>query len=169
VVFQGGHVGQKLVVGRPVQLLQVGEGDRVTDARHHVFALGVRQVVAVDATLAGRRIAGERDSRAGALAEVAEDHRHDVHRGTRLGGQAVVMAVQLGARRVPGPEDRSDGGSQLLEGILGEGMSRVFMDRGLECVHHSTPIVGQELGVQADATAGLAPFDGLLEDFRVQP
>ena len=48
-----------------VDLLEVGERDGVADAGDHVLALGVLQVVAVDALRAGGRVAGERDAGAG--------------------------------------------------------------------------------------------------------
>ena len=66
---------EQLVVRRLVDLLEVGERDGVADAGDDVLALGVLEVVAVDALRAGRRVAGERDAGAGVHAEVAEHHR----------------------------------------------------------------------------------------------
>ena len=74
VVLQGLHDLHELVVRRLVDLLELGERHGVADAGDDVLALRVLQVVAVDALVAGGRVAGEGDAGAGVGAEVAEDH-----------------------------------------------------------------------------------------------
>ena len=61
VPLQGGHHLEQLLVRRRVEIGKVGEGHGVADAGHDVLALGVGQVVAVDATVARRGVAGEAD------------------------------------------------------------------------------------------------------------
>ena len=63
------------------------------DAGDHVLALRVGQEVAVRRVLAARRVARERNARAGVLALVAEHHRLDVHRGPEVVGDALHPAV----------------------------------------------------------------------------
>ena len=58
------------------------------DAGDDVFALRVRQEVAVRLVLAGRRVARERDAGAGVVALVAEHHRLHVDRGAEVVGDA---------------------------------------------------------------------------------
>jgi len=62
-----------------------------------VLALGVLQVVAVDALVAAGRVAGEGDARARVGAEVAEDHRADVDGRAEVVRDALLAAVELGA------------------------------------------------------------------------
>jgi len=59
VGLQAAHDGAQLVVGGLVQALEVGQGQGVADAGDDVLALGVDQVVAVDAGAPGGGVAGE--------------------------------------------------------------------------------------------------------------
>ena len=61
VPLQGGHHLEQLLVRRRVEVGKVGEGHGVADAGHDVLALGVGEVVAVDAPVARRGVAGEAD------------------------------------------------------------------------------------------------------------
>jgi hypothetical protein len=51
------------------------------DAGHHVLALGIDEEFAIEALLAGRRVAGERNAGGGGVAHIAEHHGLDVHGG----------------------------------------------------------------------------------------
>ena len=55
------------------------DGLRRADARHHVLALRVLQVLAVEHLVAGRGVAREGDARGAVVAHVAEHHRLHVH------------------------------------------------------------------------------------------
>jgi hypothetical protein len=97
VVLQRLHDLHELVVGGLVDALQVLQRDGVPDPGHDVLALGVLQVVAVDALGAGARVAGERDAGARVHAQVAEDHRDHVDGGAEVGRDALLAAVEDGA------------------------------------------------------------------------
>ena len=99
---------------------QVGQRQRVADAGDDVLALGVRQVVAVDAGLPGGRVAGERDAGARVVAQVAEHHRADVDRGAQVVRDALAAPVEPRPVGVPGVEDRPDRQVELLARVLRE-------------------------------------------------
>jgi hypothetical protein len=80
---------------------QLVQADRVADARDDVLALGVLQVVAVDATPAGGRVAGERHAGAGVVAPVAEDHGHDIDSRAEVLRDAFLTPVEHGPFGVP--------------------------------------------------------------------
>ena len=73
--------------------LHLGDLRGGPDAGHDVLALGVGQVLAEQDLLAGVRVAGERDARAGVVAHVAEDHRHDVDGRAQVVRDVLVLAV----------------------------------------------------------------------------
>ena len=100
--------------------LEIGERDGVADAGDDVLALGVLQVVAVDALVAAWRVAGEADAGARVHAAVAEDHRLHVDGGAEVLGDVLLAAVEDCALGVPGVEDRSDGQVELLARVLRE-------------------------------------------------
>ena len=104
----------------------------VADAGHHIFALGVQQVIAVHFLLAGRRVAGEGHAGAGVPAHVAEDHGHDVDGRAQVMRDVGGVAVIDGALAIPGFEDGFGGQAQLLVGILGEIEALVLLDDRLE-------------------------------------
>ena len=99
VLLERAHDLEQLVVRLLVDLLQVGERHGVADAGHDVLALRVLEVVAVHALGAGRRVAGERDARAGVHAAVAEHHRLHVDRGAEVLGDPLLAAVERGRGR----------------------------------------------------------------------
>ena len=138
---------QQLVVRRLVELLQVLQRHGVADAGDDVLALGVGQVVAVDALRAGGRVAGERDAGAGVGAEVAEDHRHHVDRGAEVGRDALLAAVEHGAVGVPRVEDRVDGQVELLARVLREVAAGVLGEDLLVRVDQRPQVGGVEVEV----------------------
>ena len=110
----------ELVVHLRHFLCKVGDRMRRADAGHHVLALGVRQILAVELLGAGRRIAGEAHARCRSVAHVAEDHGLDVHGGAEVAGDVVQPAVGDGAGVVPGAEDGVARHDELLPGVLRE-------------------------------------------------
>ena len=94
VLLELAHDRHQLVVRLLVQALEVGQGQGVADAGDDVLALGVLQVVAVDARVAGGRVAGEADAGARVRAEVAEHHRADVDRRAQVVGDALLAPVE---------------------------------------------------------------------------
>src|SRR3546814_15435244 len=93
---------------------------RCADARDHVLALGVHEVLAVEAPFARRRVAGEGDPGSTAVAHVAEHHRLDVDGGAPALGNAVQPAVGDGAGGHPAAEHGADSALELLAGGLRE-------------------------------------------------
>ena len=154
-------------VGRGVDGLQVLQRDGVADARHDVLALRVLQVVAVDSLLPGARVAGERDAGAGVHAEVAEDHRHDVHRGAEVGGDPLLAAVQDRPVGVPRAEHGEHREVHLLPRVLRELAARVHAHDGLEAVHDPAQVARVEVEIVLGALGLLRLIDRVLEGLAV--
>ncbi len=163
VLLQLRHDAGQLRVGRRVQVAQLLQLHRVADTRDDVLALGVLQVVAVDAGTAGRRIAGEGHAGAGVHAEVAEHHRADVHRGAEVAGDALLAAVELGAVAVPGLEHRADRQVHLLAGVLRERPAGLLLDDVLEPLHQGPEILGVQVQVVLRALGVLGTVQGVVE------
>ena len=129
VPLERGHRLEELVVRLGQTLAQLGERLRRADPGHDVLALRVDEVLAVDALLAGRRIAGEADAGRRVVALVPEDHLDDVDRRAEVVGDPVHVAVDLRAGGVPGVEDGGDRAAQLLARVLREALPGVaFVD-----------------------------------------
>src|SRR6185436_9426852 len=93
VTFESGHGRHQLVVAGPVQALEVLQRHRVADAGNNVFALGVGEVVAVDALLPVGRVTSERHTCAGVCAKIAEDHRDNIDGGPEVVWDAFLASV----------------------------------------------------------------------------
>ena len=167
VVLQRVHDAHELFVAVGVDAFQVGEGDGVAHTRHDVLALGVLEVVAVDAGAPGGRVAGEGDPGAGVHAEVAEDHGADVDGGAEVGGDAFLAPVERGAGGVPGLEDRPDGAGHLFAGVGREGAAGPVGDDLLEAIDETAEVVGVEVEVVGDALGLLGLLDRLFEEVAV--
>ena len=144
-----------------------GERDRVADAGHHVLALGVLQVVAVDALVAGGGVAGEGDAGARVGAQVAEDHRADVDGGAQVARDALLSAVELRAVGVPGVEDRVDGEVHLLARVLREVPAGLGLDDLLELGDELLEVAGLQLGVDRDLLGRLRRLQRVLEELAL--
>ena len=147
-----------------VEALHVGQRHRVADAGDDVLALGVLQVVAVHPLVAGGRVTGEGDARAGVVAAVAEHHGLDVDRRARTVGDALLSAVEHRALGVPRVEDRSHRQLELLARVLWEGASRVVLDGRLERVDQAAQVVDAEVGVGGGVALLLELVEGVGED-----
>ncbi len=167
VALQPRHDRHQLVVGPLVHRLEVGERHRVTDPGDDVLALGVLQVVAVDALGPAGRVAGEGDARAGVHAEVAEDHGLDVDRRAEVLGDPLLPAVEPGAVGVPRVEDGADRQVELLARVLGEGPPCVLLHDLLEGRDESAQVVGVEVEVVVGAVRTLRLVEGVGEVFGV--
>ena len=130
-LLQRRHDLHQAVERRRVELLELGQRHRVADAGDDVLALGVGQVVTVDAALAGGRVAGEGDAGARVGAQVAEHHRHDVDRGAQAVRNVLAAPVEPGARRVPRVEDGVDRQVELLARGLRELPAGLLADHAL--------------------------------------
>ncbi len=135
---------------------------RRADAGDHVLALGIDQVLAVEGVLAGRRVAGEGHAGGAVGAHVAEHHGLDVDRGAPFLGNVVEPAIGQRAGTIPAAEHRADRAPQLGQRILRERSTGLAVDLALEGLDQRAPIVGAELGVEADAAVLLVQLDQLL-------
>ncbi len=152
-------VGLRQVVGHR------GDGRGGAGARHHVLALRVQQVLAVEAGLAGRRVAGEGHAGARAPAPVAVHHRLHVDGRAAVLGDAVDAAVVDRAGVVPAPEDGRDGAAELLLGVLGERQpARLAGDDPLRVGDDLAELVGREVGVVAALGLRLGAVQDPLEE-----
>ncbi|GAA3235204.1 hypothetical protein GCM10020256_52900 [Streptomyces thermocoprophilus] len=167
VVLQGLHDRHQFVVRLLVDLLQLGERHGVADAGDDVLALGVLQVVAVDALVAGGGVAGEGDAGAGVGAQVAEDHGADVDGGAEVVRDALLAAVELGAVAVPGVEDRADGEVHLLARVLREVAAGLLLHDLLEGGDQLFEVGGLQVGVDRDLLGLLGLVEGVLEEVAV--
>ena len=95
-----GHGVQLLVDVRHL-VLELGDFLGRRDAGHHILALGVDEVLAVEAALAGGWVTREEDARAAAVVHVAEDHGDDAHGGVEVVGDPVVVAIVDGSGASP--------------------------------------------------------------------
>ena len=144
---------------------QVGDRLRRADARHHVLALRVGQVLAVDLVLAGGRVAREAHARGAVVAHVAEHHGDDVHRrAVRHGGRDLEFAAVVdGALAHPRVEHRLDGDLELLVRVGREGPAGVLLHDLQEPFADVAQVVGTEHHVLLDADAGLHGLELLVE------
>src|SRR5262249_37520051 len=102
--------------------------ERRADAGDDVLTLRVREPLAVELLLAGRRIARERDAGGARVPEVAEDHRLDVASGAPGLGDVVHLAVDDRAVVVPRREDGADRAPELLLRIAREVLAGLLLD-----------------------------------------
>ena len=165
--FELAHDGTQLVVDGLVDALEVGQGQRVADARNDVLALRVLQVVAVDAGVAGGGVAGEAHAGAGVFTHVAEHHGADIDGGAQVVGDALAAAVDAGTLGVPGAEDGLDAHVHLGARILGEVLAGLFLDDALEGVDEALEVLGGQLGVALHAALGLEVVEGVGEEVAV--
>lgn len=132
-----------------------------------VLALGVGEVVAVDADRARGGVTGEGDAGAGVLAEVAEHHAADVDRGAQVVGDALLAAVQPGPVAVPGVEDGVDGEVHLVPRVLREVAAGLTQHDGLEGVDQYLEVGSVQVQVVGGALGGLGLVEGLLEQLAL--
>ncbi|MBS1271862.1 MAG: hypothetical protein MAGBODY4_00994 [Candidatus Marinimicrobia bacterium] len=97
-----------------------------------IFALGVRQIFAVELVLAGGGISGESHAGSGPFTQVPEDHRLHVDRRAPFIRNVVQFAVCDSALVIPGAEDRPDSHPELLfrvfrERLAGFGFNNTFI------------------------------------------
>src|SRR5262249_46387946 len=136
---------------------------RRSDPGDDVFALRVREPLAVEDLPAGGRIAGEADSGRRGFAHVAEDHRLDVDSRTPLIGNFLYAAVFDRALAVPRLKDRADTSPELLHRILGKRLAENFEHLPLVALDQRAQIVGGEVCILLDSTRALDPLELVLE------
>ena len=154
----GGHGLFKTLQASAVRLL-AGDGLGRAGARHHILALGIDEVLAIEKLFSGGGVPREGHARATVIAHVAEDHALDIDAGAPVIGDAVQAAIDDGAARVPAFKDSADGSPELLHGVLGKGVAGLFLDNVLVDLDEPLPIISFKFGVQVLAE----PFLGLFQ------
>ncbi len=120
----------------------LGQGLGRADAGHHVLALGVDQELAIEARLAGGRIAREGHPGGRGVAHIAEHHRLHIDRGAPAFRDVVHAAIELGPFVHPAGEHRADRPPQLVLRILRERLAAFAEHQGLVVGDHRFPIAG---------------------------
>ena len=131
-------------------LLEFEDRNRSTDARDHVFALGIHQVFAVELLGAVGRIAGETHARAAGIAQVAVDHGLHVDGSAEHVVDIVNSAIVLGAIVQPGAEHGVARHDQLLVRILRKVLLGVLPDDLLVLLDDFLQSFRVKLGVELD-------------------
>ncbi len=141
------RLGHRRFQRRLVRLgAQLGHRLRRADAGHHVLALRVHQILAVEHVLAGGRIAGEAHAGGAVVAHVAEHHGLHVHRGAPFGGDVVQPAIGDRALVHPGTEHRADRAPELFLGVLRERLAGLALDHVLVALRHAVPVLRARAG-----------------------
>src|ERR1700694_440201 len=167
VLLKALGVAFELFVDVRHQLLEGRDRLRGTDAGDDVFALGVRQVIAIEDFLTGVGIAREGHAGAGVVAHVAEDHGLHVDRGAQVMRDLVEVAVIGGALVVPGGEHGLDGLAQLLQRIVRERLAALFENDVLEFFEKLLELLRLELRIGLDLGLFLGELEPLLELFSL--
>ena len=139
------------------------------DAGDDVLSLRVDEELAVEAPLAGRRVAREADPRPGRVPLVAEHHLDDVHGGAEVVRDVVRAAIDTRARRLPRVEHGAGGASQLLAGVRRERRADLALVELLEGRDQAAQVVGRQLDVESRAARFLERLQLALEDVPVDP
>ena len=157
----------ELLVDLLVPLGHLVHGQRRANARHHVLALSVHEVLAVEDVVASRGVTREGHARARVLAHVAVDHRLDVHGRAVEALDALDAAVGDRAVAVPAAEDGLDRELELLEGVLREDLTlRALVDR-LVRVAQLDHALRWHVGIKLRAVLVLDLVERLLEEVVV--
>ena len=100
------------------RLLHFAQRHRSANAGHHVFALGIHKIVAVENLLARTRIASEADAGTGSVAGISEDHLHDVDGGTEQARNFLDAAIGHCLLCHPGTEHGANRSPKLINGVI---------------------------------------------------
>ena len=133
-------------------------------AGHHILALGIDEVLAVEEFLAGGGVAREGHARAAVVPHVAEYHALDADARAPFVRDPVQPPVGEGPRRVPAFEDGFDGAPKLIHGFLGENLAGLLQHDVLEGGDEALPVLGAEVRVLVFAEALLHPLQFGLEE-----
>ena len=126
-------------------------------------ASGVDQILAIEAVLASRGIAGEGDTGGAILAHIAEHHRLDVHRGAPGGGDVVQTAIGCGTGVHPAVEDSANGAPQLVVRVLRKLFAALVTDDLLVGANKGLEIVAGQAGIFEHPATQLLLFQRILK------
>ena len=130
---------------------------RCSNTGHHILPRGVEQVFAKEEMLPGRRVASKGDAGAGVVAKVTKHHGLYTHRRTKGIWNIVHLAIDIGARGVPGEEDGLYRQFELHKWVLGEIRKRLING------NNRLPVLGIHVYVQDLAVSRFVFFDLVLE------
>ena len=151
VAFQFvGQVDKFAVAARHI-FFQLADRLRCPYAGHHVFALGVDQVLAVNSLGAGCRVPGKGHAGSGGLAHIAEYHGLNINRRAPVAGDVVHAAVYVGPGVIPGPEYGLHCFHQLDVRILGEILADGFFIQCFEAFDQFFHIVDIQVDIKLNA------------------
>ena len=104
--------------------------DRVgcADTCHHVFALSIDEIFAVEDFLTISRVTCESYTCCASVTHVTEDHRLNVNSGAPCSWDAVFLAVKCRTLILPRVEHGADGTPELLVSILWESGASTLLD-----------------------------------------
>ena len=140
-----------------------GQRQRGADAGNDILALGVDQILAIEAVLTSRGIAGEGDTGGAILAHIAEHHRLDVHRRAPGGGDVVQTAIGCGTGVHPAVEDSADGAPQLVVRVLRKLFATLVTDDLLVGANKGLEIVAGQAGIVEHPATQLLLFQRILK------
>ena len=144
-------------------ILQLRDRLRRADAGHDVLALGVQQILAVELSGPGGRVARESDAGAGSLPFVAEDHRLHVDGGSEVLGDVVLLAVEDRPVVVPRAKDGVARHVELRPRVLGKVAPGPLANDPLEGSGQSLEVLRREIEVGLDPLLALQPADLVFE------
>ena len=138
-------------------LFHLGNGLGRADTRHHVLALGIDQIFAVDQVLAGAGVAGEAHAGAGIVAHVAEYHGADVdcRAAGLILGDPELPAVIHRALAHPRAEHSAYRNFQLLVRVLREGFAAMTFHDGEELFRQFLEVVDVQIQILRRAVFAL--------------
>ena len=151
VAFQFmGQVDKFAVAARHI-FFQLADRLRCPYAGHHVFALGVDQVLAVNSLGAGSRVPGKGHAGSGRVAHIAEYHGLDINRRTPVAGDVVHAAVYVGPGVIPGTEYGFYRFHQLDIRILREILANRFFIQRFEAFDQFFHVVDIQVDIKLNA------------------
>ena len=145
-----GQVDKFAVAARHI-FFQLADRLRCPYAGHHVFALGVDQVLAVNSLGAGSRVPGKGHAGSGRVAHIAEYHGLDIYRRAPVAGDIVHAAVYVGPGVIPGTEYGLHRFHQLDVRILGEVLADGFFIQGFEAFDQFFHVVDIQVDIKLNA------------------
>ena len=127
--------------------LEFAQRHRRANSRHDIFALRVRQEIAVKILLTGGGISREANSRARVIARIPEDHLHHIYGRSEQPRNVFDPAIGHGFFRHPRFEDGANCAPELLDGIFGKCPARLFFEMILIFRDELLPILRRDLCV----------------------
>ena len=164
-----GHALSLVDAGALSPTLRTDLGDLLRGANtgHHVLALCVDEILAIEEVLAVTGVAAEANTRGRRVAHVTKHHGHDRNGRTPLVGDALHLTIENGALVHPAAEHGADSAPKLLLGIGGEVATSLLLDGLLEALNEFLKRLHREVLVEHNALLLLHLLDDSLERIDV--